>query len=47
MDLFLLPYSCLLLVAVQLDYSGIIPLIVMLFQLRQRTFLRLDDETDS
>lgn len=46
MDLFRLPFSCLLLVAIQLDYSGIIPFIFMSFQLRQHKFLPLVDETD-
>lgn len=46
MDLFRLPFSWLLLVAVQLDYSGIIPFIFMSFQLRQHKCLPLDDEPD-
>lgn len=46
MDLFRLPFSWLLLVALQLDYSGTIPLIFMSFQLRQHKFLSLVDETD-
>lgn len=46
MDLFRLPFSWLLLVALQLDYSGITPFIFMSFQLRQHKFLPLVDETD-